>query len=150
MDSSEQQVTTNASLAIEQVNSTGSPQLDYHPYTSTGILNEQTERLHLCCSTKTQVNPSSALNRTKHHQSNPSNVPGIPNTNLLKRACVYTPKLIDHKVRPDPSSITGSGPQPVPLLLPDSSLLGFLSPGFTTSLVYLTSVEHVRGVSLCS
>ena len=30
-----------------------------------------------CRSTKTQVNPSSALKTTKHHQSNPSNVPGI-------------------------------------------------------------------------
>ena len=47
MDSSDQQVTTNASLAIEQVNPTGSPQLDYRLYTSIGILNEQTERLHL-------------------------------------------------------------------------------------------------------
>ena len=47
MDSSDQQVTTNASLAIELVNPTGSPQLDYRPYTSTGILNEQTEHLHL-------------------------------------------------------------------------------------------------------
>ena len=27
---------------------------------------------------------------------------------------------------------------------------GFLSSGFTTSLVYLTSVERIRGVSLCS
>ena len=47
MDRSTQQVTTNASLALEQVNPTGSPQLDYRPYTSTGILNKQTERLHL-------------------------------------------------------------------------------------------------------
>ena len=47
MDSNTQQVTTNASLAREQVNSTGSPQLDYRPYTSTGILNKQTERLHV-------------------------------------------------------------------------------------------------------
>ena len=104
----------------------------------------------VCHSTKTQVNPSSALNSTKHHQSNLSNVPGIPNSNLLKGACIYTPKIIDHKVRPDPSSITGSSPQSVPLLLPDSSLPEFLSSGFTTSLVYLTSVERVRRVSLCS
>ena len=47
MDSSDQQVTTNASLAIELVNPIGSLQLDYRSYTSTGILNEQTERLHL-------------------------------------------------------------------------------------------------------
>ena len=47
MDNSDQQVTTNASLAIEHVNPNGSPQLDYRPYTSTGILNEQMERLHL-------------------------------------------------------------------------------------------------------
>ena len=45
-------------------------------------------------STKTQVNPSSALNRTKHHQSNPSNVPGILDSNLSKRACVYTSKSL--------------------------------------------------------
>ena len=45
-----------------------------------------------CRSTKTQVNPSSALNRTKHHQSDPSNVPGIPGSNYLKRACIYTSK----------------------------------------------------------
>ena len=47
MDSSDQQVTTNASLAVKQVNLTGSPQLDYQPNTSTGTPNEQTERLHL-------------------------------------------------------------------------------------------------------
>ena len=47
MDSSDQQVTTNASLAVEQVNLHGSPQLDYRPSTSMGILNEQTKHLHL-------------------------------------------------------------------------------------------------------
>ena len=47
MDSSDQQVTANTSLAVEHVNLNGSPQLDYRPYTSTGILNEPTERLHL-------------------------------------------------------------------------------------------------------
>ena len=47
MDSSDQRVTTNASLAIEQVNLIGSLQLDYRPNTSTGTPNEQTERLHL-------------------------------------------------------------------------------------------------------
>ena len=47
MDSSDQQVTTNASLAVEQVNLHGSPQLDYRPSTSTRTLNEQTEHLHL-------------------------------------------------------------------------------------------------------
>ena len=36
-----------------------------------------------CCSTKTQANPSSALERTKHHQSNPSNVLGILGSNYL-------------------------------------------------------------------
>ena len=30
-----------------------------------------------CHSMETQVDPSSALKRTKHHQSDPSNVPGI-------------------------------------------------------------------------
>ena len=48
----------------------------------------------LCRSTKTQVNPSSALNRTKHHQSNPSNVPGILDSILSKRVCVYTSKSL--------------------------------------------------------
>ena len=47
-----------------------------------------------CRSTKTQVNPGSALNRSKHHQSNPSNVPGILDSNLFKRACVYTSKSL--------------------------------------------------------
>ena len=47
MDSSDQPVTTNASLAVEQVNLIGSPPLDYRPNTSTGTPNEQTERLHL-------------------------------------------------------------------------------------------------------
>ena len=47
MDSSNQQVTTNASLAIEHVNLHGSPQLDYQLSTSTRTLNEQTECLHL-------------------------------------------------------------------------------------------------------
>ena len=43
-----------------------------------------------CRSTKTQVNPSSALNRTKLHQRNPSNVPEILDSNLSKRACIYS------------------------------------------------------------
>ena len=47
MDSSDQQVTTNASLAVEHVNLIGSPHLDYQPNTSTGTSNKQTERLHL-------------------------------------------------------------------------------------------------------
>ena len=47
IDSSDQQVTTNASLAVEQVNLTGSPQLDYRPNTSKGTPNKQTEHLHL-------------------------------------------------------------------------------------------------------
>ena len=47
MGSSDQPVTTNASLAVEQVNLNGSPPLDYRPNTSTGTPNEQTERLHL-------------------------------------------------------------------------------------------------------
>ena len=50
--------------------------------------------LSVCRSTKTQVNPSSALNRTKHHQSNPSNVPGILDSILYKRVCVYTSKSL--------------------------------------------------------
>ena len=41
---------------------------------------------------KTQVNPSSAFNRTKHHQSDPSNVPGILGSNYLKRAYAHTSK----------------------------------------------------------
>ena len=47
MGSSDQPVTTNASLAVEHVNLNGSPPLDYRPNTSTGTPNEQTERLHL-------------------------------------------------------------------------------------------------------
>ena len=47
MDSSDQQVTKIASLAVEQVNLISSPQLDYRPNTSTGTPNEQTERPHL-------------------------------------------------------------------------------------------------------
>ena len=43
-----------------------------------------------CRSTKTQVNPSSALNRIKYHQSNPSNVLEILDSNLSKRACVFS------------------------------------------------------------
>ena len=40
-------VTTRASLAIERVNLTSSPQLDYRPNTSTGTPTDQTEHLHL-------------------------------------------------------------------------------------------------------
>ena len=47
MDSSDQPDTTNASLAVEPANLIGSLQHDYQPNTSTGIPNEQTERLHL-------------------------------------------------------------------------------------------------------
>ena len=47
MDSSDQPGTTNASLAVEQVNLIGSPQLDYRPNTSIGTPNKQMERLHL-------------------------------------------------------------------------------------------------------
>ena len=47
MDSSDQQVTTNASLAIEHVNLIGSPQLDYRPNTFIGTPNEHTGRLYL-------------------------------------------------------------------------------------------------------
>ena len=47
-----------------------------------------------CRNTKTQVNPSSALNRTKHHQSNPSIVPGILDSNLSRRACMHSSKFL--------------------------------------------------------
>ena len=47
MDSSDQPLTTNAPLAVEHVNLIGSPPVDYRPNTSTGIPNEQTERLNL-------------------------------------------------------------------------------------------------------
>ena len=36
-----------------------------------------------CRSTKTQVNPNSALKGTKHHRSDPSNVPGILGSSYL-------------------------------------------------------------------
>ena len=45
-------------------------------------------------STKTQVVPSSALNMTKHHQSNPSNVPRILYSSFLKRGCIYASKFL--------------------------------------------------------
>ena len=48
----------------------------------------------VCRNTKTQVNPSSALNRTKHHQSNPSIVPGILDSNLSRRACMHSSKFL--------------------------------------------------------
>ena len=51
---------------------------------------KQTPGSSPCRSTKTQVNHSSALNRIKHHQSNPSNVPRILDSNLSKRACVIS------------------------------------------------------------
>ena len=47
-----------------------------------------------CRNTKTQVNPSSALNTTKHHQSNPSIVPGILDSNLSRRACMHSSKFL--------------------------------------------------------
>ena len=45
-----------------------------------------------CRSTETLVNPSSALKRTKHHQSDPSIVPGILGFSWLQRAHVHTSK----------------------------------------------------------
>ena len=99
---------------------------------SSPCLKRNKKNTEACRSTKTQVNPSSALNRTKHHQSNPSNIPGILDSNLSKRTCVYTSK----------SLITWSNRIRSPT--------GFLPSGFTTSLVYLSSVARVRGVSLCS
>ena len=45
-----------------------------------------------CRSTKTQINPISAFNRTKHHQSDLSNVLGILGSNSPQRACVHTSK----------------------------------------------------------
>ena len=47
-----------------------------------------------CRCTKIQVIPNSALNRTKHHQSNPSNVPGILYSSLPKRGCIYASKSL--------------------------------------------------------
>ena len=64
-----------------------------------------------CRSMKTQVNPNSALNRTKHHQSNPSNVPGILGSNLSKRACIYTSKsffTLSNRIR-SPTGFLSSG-----------------------------------------
>ena len=87
---------------------------------------------------KTQVNPSSAFNRTKHHQSDPSNVPGILGSNYLKRACAQTSKSFSTQSNRILSYNRIRSPT------------GFLSSGFTTFLVYLTSVERIRGVSICS
>ena len=101
--------------------------------------NQKKKNVQECRSTKTQVNPSSALNRTKHHQSNPSNVLGILDSNLSGRACIHSSKILGNLLLTGSLAITGSG-------FPT----GFLPSGFTTFLVYLTSVVHVRGVSLCS
>ena len=87
---------------------------------------------------KTQINPSSAFNRTKHHQSDPSNVRGILGSNYLKRACAHTSQSFSTQSNRILSYNRIRSPT------------RFLSSGFTTSLVYLTSVERVRGVSLCS
>ena len=94
--------------------------------------------LSTCRSTKTQVNPNSALKTAKHHQSDPSNVPGILGSNYLKRACAHTFKSFSTQSNRILSYNRIRSPT------------GFLSSGFTTSLVYLTSVERVRGVSHCS
>ena len=56
--------------------------------TPTTLGSASTSELHShaqphCRSTKTQVNPGSALKRTKHHQSDPSNVPGILGSSYL-------------------------------------------------------------------
>ena len=87
---------------------------------------------------KTQVNPSSAFNQTKHHQSDPSNVPGILGSNYLKRACAHTSQSFSTHSNRILSYNRIRSPT------------GFLSSDFTTLLVYLTFVELVRGVSLCS
>ena len=87
---------------------------------------------------KTQVNPSSAFNRTKHHQSDPSNVLGILGSNYLKRACAHTSKSFSTQSNRILSYNRIRSPT------------GFLSSDITTSLVYLTSIACVRGVSLCS
>ena len=67
-------------------------------------------------STKTQVIPSSALNRTKHHQSNPSNIPGILYSTLPKRGCIYASKSLITRSNRIPSL------QLDPVLQPDYSL----------------------------
>ena len=55
---------------------------------------DNNNREGFCRSTKTQVVPSSALNRAKYHQSNPSNVPGILYSSLPKRSCIYASKFL--------------------------------------------------------
>ena len=45
-----------------------------------------------CRSTKTQVNPSNALERPKHHQSDQSIILGILGSSWLQRAHVHTSK----------------------------------------------------------
>ena len=110
----------------------------FHLYHSHEFLLPAEKKEYRCHSTKSQVNPSSALNRPKHHQSNPSNVPGILDSNLSKRACTH----------PSKSLITWSNRIPSYNWIRSST--GFLPSGFTTSLVYLTSIVRVRGISLCS
>ena len=78
-----------------------------------------------CRSMKTQVIPSSALNRTKHHQRNPSNVPEILYSSLPKRGCIYVSKSLITRSNRIPSF------QPDPVLQPDSSLPVLLPHWFT-------------------
>ena len=77
---------------VEAVNATALAGFNYKPPSYNALRTTLIESK--CRSTKTQVNPNSALNRTKHYQSNPSNVLGILDSNLSKRACVYTSKSL--------------------------------------------------------
>ena len=57
--------------------------VQFQPAEATSLPRPTAADITSCRSTKTQVNPSSALERTRHHQSNPSNVPGILGSNYL-------------------------------------------------------------------
>ena len=75
-----------------------------------------------CRSTKTQVNPSSALKRPKHHQSDQSIVPGILSSSLPQKATVHT--------SPSPTILTNRIPSPDRIRFPTRPLQasGFYSP----------------------
>ena len=78
--------------------------------------------INLCRNTKTQVNPSSALKRPKHHQSDQSIVPGILGSNFPQGANVHASK--------SPTIFTNRIPSPDRIRFPTGSprAFGFYSP----------------------
>ena len=80
-----------------------------------------------CRSTETQVNPSSALKRTKHHQSDLSIVPGILGSSWLQRAYVHTSKSSTNYTNWNPFSNRIRSPTGLPKLLVSTLLAGLLN-----------------------